>query len=123
MSNITSSDLAFMRAELGAMMDQLASILRATVTRDDFGGIKQSFNAIAINVPCLVGGLTRLELERMVAEQLQAGSNWAIDFPTGTDLTEKDKVQIGSTVYEVLNVNDQPQSYQLTVRATVREVK
>lgn len=91
-------------------------IKRYTNTNDGFGGFTQSESTV-VTVNCAF--YINSTKDVIVADGQQNQSTFTILFPVGTDITNKDRVSIGSRVFEVIQV--QSRSYELVIRVEVVE--
>lgn len=92
-------------------------IKRYTNTNDGFGGFTQSESTVA-SVDCAF--YINSTKDVIVADGQQNQSTFTILFPVGTDITNKDRVLIGSRVFEVIQV--QSHSYELVCRIKAIEI-
>ena len=92
-------------------------IKRYANTNDGFGGFTQSESTVASADCAFYINSTK---DVIVADGQQNQSTFTILFPVGTDITNKDRVSIGSRVFEVIQV--QSRSYELVKKVEAVEI-
>lgn len=107
------------------MFDQTCFVLRSTKTRNSAGEQGLSWAATTVTaIPCAVIPATGADfIEPIVADKLQGQSFEFAVLPLGTDVNETDRLQVGSTVFEVKAVPSSAQSFKFRMWAAVVEVK
>jgi hypothetical protein len=108
------------------MFDTTCFILRSTKTRNSGGEIALTWPATTTTpikcavVPSVIGSGSE---EPIIASKLQSVNFEYVLLPLGTDVTEVDRIQVGSVIFEVKAVPSSAQSYKFRMWAAVVEVK
>lgn len=117
---LTSAEISRMRTDAQAVtMPGTAVVSRYTSASDGMGGVVDTYAPVGTSV-CRVG-LSLSPVERQIANELTSLTVWAITFPSGTDVTVKDRVVVSTVVYEVLGVYAR-ESVEVARRALCVEV-
>lgn len=95
-------------------MPDTVVVERVTLTADGAGGHTESWAAIGTVTGRLMP-ITRNAGEPVTGGQPASTSYWWATLPTGTDVTESDRLVTGSRSFEVTRVNI-TQSWQTAVR-------
>lgn len=102
---LTSAELTAMRAVQAATFDLSGVIKRGGGTASDGAGGTVTTGATTVaTVACRLAPNQTSDREAIVAAGLQAQTVWRLTVPQGTDLTAKDRVEIGSRTFEVMAV-------------------
>ncbi len=116
---LSTADLTSMRAQIALSLPETCSISRNTPASDGMGGWSESWANLATGVACRLspaGSTTEGEL----AARLAAESGWVITLPTGQDVTTKDRLSVGTRLFEVVGVL--ARSWELSRRVVATEV-
>jgi SPP1 family predicted phage head-tail adaptor len=104
-AEITEQALASVRAVDGdTVLPDRCAIFRAKYTKDASGGRVADWRRIAFDVPCEVREPKALR-EGEVASRTTAQADMEIDLPYGTNVREKDRLQVGGQRYEIIGTN------------------
>lgn len=118
---LTDGEIAWMREELELAMPDEAIILTATDTSDGQGGNTQGWTA-AGTVPCrLSPRVTQMGQEPGFGDRQAAVADWIVTLPAETALTEEQRLQVDTTVYDVTRVRA-PRSWELSCRADLTKI-
>jgi hypothetical protein len=120
---ISAAELATMQDAAGITLRGLATIRRFTTpgTVDDFGTVAKDWAIIAQEVPCEVAPTAFVPTERLAGGAIAAEARWSINFPSGTDITERDEVDIAGQTYEITAVSS-PTSSEILCRTLAKTV-
>lgn len=123
---LTSAELARMQDDLeAATLPDTCNILSLTRTSDGEGGWSESWGTATASVKCRLDSLASRGLISAAAEQVQAASlkpynAWILTLPHDTTITEQNRVEVGSTTYNVISV-DAGKSWEANVRAMLEK--
>ncbi len=116
-----AADLAWMQDVQQQAMPGTVIISRLAGSVDAYGGVVETWAAIGTVVgrfyPASVSGQGSGG-ETEAANRLTADARWAVTLPVGTDVTTKDRVTVGGTVYYIKWVN-RGEMWQTAVRCGV----
>ena len=120
---ISTTEMAALTALAATVFKDTCTIYRLPVgasrTKDGRGGYTDGYQSQATGVPCAVldDGLGAQELYQL--GQLRGRITKTIVLPAGTDVRDKDKLEVnGAVYYEVLDAVD-PTSYEVLRRVIV----
>jgi hypothetical protein len=107
------------------MFDQTCFVLRPTKSRNTAGEIIASWAATTqVAIKCAVVPAARAGFEEpLIADKLESLNLEFVLLPLGTDVTEIDRIQVASIIYEVKAVPSSAQSFKFRMWAAVVEVK
>lgn len=116
-------NLIHARAKLLSTFDKTAALSRSTSTSDGLGESLTWAVVIQANkktvFPCSVGEPGKQAAQELVeAEKLVGQKLWNIYCPVGTDVTIRDRVQVGSLLFEVKEVRGSQESNQVETTIT-----
>lgn len=112
--------LDFLRSLSNQFLPDVCTIQRYTETATG-DGTSQSWSDLATGVACRVSPLASGASEALGADQsLQSVAQWTIWLPAGTDVTDKDRIVVGSRTFEVARVG--ARSYEVSRELICREV-
>ena len=99
---LTTSELTSLRAVQAQTMTETATIQRKTSVSDGAGGFSDTWATVG-SAACRVapGGAGTAQI---LAGRLNEKSGWRITLPQGTDVSEADRINVGSRSFEVLSV-------------------
>lgn len=90
-----------MQATQALTMTGTATIQRAMTSRNDYGGVAESW-ATAATVVCRIAP-ARAE-DRPLSGKTIEGAAWTVTLPAGTDVRVDDRVVVGSRTFEVVTL-------------------
>ncbi len=117
---ISLAELQAMQATATSAMDESITIQRATPTSDGAGGSSLAWATVVT----VSGNLAQPSGQLMQNYDYLVGatSTWMVRVPTGTNVKENDRLQVGGQTLRV-QVILQPQSYQTAMRLLAAEVQ
>lgn len=114
---LTAADLARMRAAAGLFLPETATVLTHGQASDGGGGRSSTYTP-SVTVPARLahagGGETGTQGDRISDE-----TTHIITLPAGTQVTESDRIRIGTTDYDITAIRQA--SYEVTRRVEVKE--
>jgi len=121
MTPISSGELTATRDVAEDHLPDLATIKRATEVADGRGGQTQIWATVASNVKCRVMIVRSVAnvLGQLAAKEAEMATH-LITFPAGTDVSDKDQVEVGSRIFRVKFV--EKRSLEVTRRALCVEI-
>jgi hypothetical protein len=84
-------------------MPATCNILRDTPTSDGQGGWTSNYVAVTTGLACRLRSLGDDAQEIEVAGELAGLTRWVLSIPAGTDIRARDRVQVGTATYEVVD--------------------
>lgn len=89
-------------------MPGTCTISAKTDDSDGMGGRKESWSPVASDVACRLSPLNNVnvDVETVVMERFQGRSLWQLTVPVTEAVSHNNRVTVGSTVYEVVQVRD-----------------
>lgn len=105
---LTPAELLGTRLTQVDAMPGTCTISAKTNDSDDMGGRKESWSPVASAVACRLSPLTNVnvDVETVVMERFQGRSLWQLTVPVTEAVSHNNRVTVGSTVYEVVQVRD-----------------
>lgn len=116
----SDNDTAELQGLVADLSPDTATITRVTLTPDGQGGATEATVTVA-TVACKVKEIGDRPIERQIAERLQGEVLVTITVPTGTDVTNADRITVGSATYEVVGVPP-PRSFEARRRVICRAI-
>lgn len=116
---LTDDELNWIRADIEALLPDKCNILSSSGTADGYGGMTDSWGTAASNVPCRLDPI-RGDLQN-AGEAPQAFYRYILTLPHGTAITTQNRVDIGSTRFNVINV-DLDKSWEASCRCMVERL-
>ena len=99
---LSAADLASIQGEAALFLPQTAKIERPTDQNDGAGGFGQAWAVVAAAEKCRVVPPDGDEMFQVGREQVQVQAQ--VKFRAGADVTERDRLVIDGTVYDVLHI-------------------
>jgi len=112
---LTATDLAAMQSTQNLAMPGTVVIQRATLTSDGMGGYTEAWAAVGTVTGRIYPQNSRAFAESVSGGQVISETRWFGSFPTGTDITAKDRLSYQSRTFEVTQINNS-QMWQTAVR-------
>lgn len=105
---LSAAQLTSMKATQIEALPGLCTISAKTEASDGMGGRTESWSAVAGNVACRLSPLAAMgaDVEEVVMERFQGRGLWQLTIPSTQAITNLQRVTVGSTVYEVVQVRD-----------------
>lgn len=129
---LNSAEIGWMQAQIVESLPDAAVIERQTRVSDAMGGASVSWVSVDQGIPLLLAGGDAVPCrvspagfapdERLIAERLQGDLAWTLTLPAGTDVTEKDRIMVGTRTFEVIGVLA-PRSWEVSRRVVCVEKK
>lgn len=100
---MNAAELARLRSDTSdpELMPDTADVARATEVDTESGGSTTTWPNVVVGVPCRIEPAGLSSQEEILALRLAAVIPWTIAFPHGTDVQRKDRVTVGTQVFEV----------------------
>lgn len=119
-TSMSACELQQIADAINASLDQIANILRATISSDGAGGTIQDWQVVH-TVPCRLApefhtGIWHETLGRETHDQ-----PWLFTLPLGTDITEHDRLQVGTLILVIQQLTTF-RSDAVDVRGMAREL-
>lgn len=103
MTALSAAEIAQARADQAALLPDLATIQRKTLTTDGAGGFTETYPTVATGVPCRLSRVTsRGDLLKVAGERIADQTTHRIAFAAGTDVRVGDRLAIGAATFEVV---------------------
>ncbi len=112
------------RKRFATLLPDRATIQRPVVVANTSGGQTTTYPTLAADVPCRlspVGGGEDVTVGRRGGDRVADESSAILTFAAGTDITEADRIVIGTLTFDVTLVRLRG-AYELTKRVEAREV-
>ena len=121
--NLSTAELAQIRADIANTLPDTCSILAIIHTSDGAGGWSDSAGTIAggTSVPCRIDFAFNSGKEHMSNATLTPFKSGVVSMAYDKTITTANQIQIGSTIYNITGVNDQ-QSWIGVKRCTVERI-
>ncbi len=105
---LTSDELVSMKAAQVAALPGTCTISSKSEASDGMGGRTESWSTVAGSVACRLSALQAMgaDVEAVVMERFQGRSLWQLTIPVTQAISHSNRVTVGSTVYEVVQVRD-----------------
>jgi len=129
MAILSAKDLAYTQNAVQLyLMDRTATIIRKTLTPDGAGGTINTWTAVVqsnglTTVPCMVDEPATKSVEVVVANRIEAVNPYDIYLPLGTDVIEKDRVQVDNHTYEIRGVQADEETFATWVSIDALEIR
>jgi head-tail adaptor len=111
-------DLAAMRDAVRGLLTEAATVLRQTRTPDGAGGYRETWAAVG-TYPCRLAPAGLMPREEQGAGQVMVRGQPVATLPVEADVTPRDRVQIGSLVWEIVGLERRAPA--VCVRAVLAE--
>lgn len=119
---INASDLTWMRkTQEQAMPNETVVVYRMTMTADGMGGFRESWTATSTVTGRIYSMNSRAFAEQDAGGQLISTTRWFGTFPTGTDVTARDRLGANGRKWLVVSVNND-QDWQTAVRCELQSL-
>lgn len=119
---ISASDLADAQQDAQLALITKCNVVKRTVVNDSWGGSAATYVVEEANVPCSVVGTTGTgEIDQ--AGRVTAISAWVINVPVGTTVTPEHHIQIGTSIYEVIQILADPAGLTITIPLLCRKAE
>ncbi len=116
----SSQEIERWRADIeSAALPDTCVVLSATRVPDGQGGFTQTWGTVLAGLACRLDEKTGME--SVAGGALRPYTYWSLTLPYGTTLTASNRVQIGTVVYSVTEV-DTGKSWSACVRAKVARI-
>lgn len=105
---LSAAQLASMKATQIEAMPGTCTISGKTEASDSMGGRTETWASVATGVACRLSPMQAMgaEVEAVVMERFQGRSLWQLTIASTQAITNLQRVTVGSTVYEVVQVRD-----------------
>lgn len=100
---LTDSELAGMRDAINQLLPQTCNILEGTYVPNGQGGGTTSWGTASASVPCRLD--VQSGMEQVVGGALQPYTRSMLSLPYDTDISQDNRIQLGSNTYAVKTVN------------------
>ena len=117
---ITDTEIMAMRDTQEDALPDTCIVRRRTLISDDMGGYTETWTDVGEYSCRIVPETTNDEGEQ--SEKVTVRAEWAITLPYNADVQEADRVQHGSTYYEVVQVRG-GESWQTALRCVCWRVE
>lgn len=120
---LNENDLAYMRGAIEELLPATCHILSATRTSDGQGGWADTWGTAAYNKACRLDYQQAMGRrgEMLFGNAMQPYVGFVLSLPHGTVVTDTNRIQIGSSYYNVTAV-DNGKSWSAVVRCAVEAV-
>ena len=104
-----------------SLMSKTAQVKRVSEVSDGAGGFTQSWANAGAAVACRI--TEQSGNETRIAEKQTSTASFVVYLPLGTDITEKDRLEIDNHTLEVIAVLSGPKSDAVQISVLAQEVK
>jgi head-tail adaptor len=118
---LSAAEITAMRATLVDSLPDSVVIQRATYVADGMGGSVATWSAAGTVSGRVSPGPAQGD-EQITGGRPVADGPWVVTVPSGTDVTERDRIAFGSTTLEVRKV-DTPRSWAIDIRCECEVVR
>ena len=112
----TAADLNEIISAINELLPDTCNLLAATITADGYGGYTQAWGTASSNVPCRIDSMKGQE--QLAGGAIMPFHTFVMTFPATTSIIEQNRVQMGTTYYQVRSV-DYDKSWIASKRAYV----
>lgn len=117
MTLLTDGQIESMRATVTETFDAVATVLRSQAGTDRYGNTAvDSWVEVAWFVQCSIARKNETEIVDGRDTQI---TDWTIRMPVDTQISGRDRIRVGTTVYEAVG---EPQTFPTHVHVDVRHV-
>lgn len=120
MGLLTDADLAYMQSTIADMFPDVCTILSEALSPDGQGGQTSTWGTVSQNVSCRFDEQSQRGINQLVpaAGALREAHRYMLSLPHDTAISAHDRVEFGSSTYNVISVNTDI-SWQAVTRATL----
>lgn len=122
MIGFTTNELAEIRTIANQALPDIAIVHRQSLT-DDLSGGKLAIWTPAESVACRLSAVnvsTRAR-DAVIGGRIDPAEGWIVSLPVETSINESDRLEINSTLYEVISAKDR-RSYDVNLRLICKRV-
>lgn len=116
---LTNNELIAMRRAINDLLPGTCNILSLTRTSDGQGGWTEAWGTATTGVSCRLDNVTKRE--QLSGAAVQHFTGWVLTVPYDTTITQSQRVEIGSTQYNVRGI-DSGKSWTASLRLDVEAV-
>lgn len=106
-----AKELTRIRADMqAATLPDVCNVLTLTQVSDGMGGFTETWGTATANVFCRMDNVIANQgvgIEMVSAGALKSYSQWILSAPFGTGITSANRIEHGTYIYNVVEVNDE----------------